>query len=289
MDLTSQVKFAQRISQQLKQLQVFLWITQAQGVVQQIQQLIALQQNNMNKEQIKTIIIAVLFVGILVVAYFAFAGVPGSLSGDAAAKKAIDYVNAKVLTGDSKATLDGKVVSESGLYKFNVKVATDSFPSYVSKDGKLFFPQIMKIEDVVASNNVATTTQKTIGEFSVSSDQVCLENGKPVVYFFGKDDCPHCIWEHPIVQKVAKQFESVISFHDNMNNNGKDVDIFTKYSPSGSVPVLVIGCKYYRVGTAEPETAEGSLVAEENFISLICQLTNNLPVEICSGGQASPQ
>lgn len=110
-----------------------------------------------NKEQIKTIIIGALVVGILVISYFAFVGLPNGSSGDAAAKKAIDYVNTKVLTGADKASIDGKVVSESGLYKFNVKVANDSFPSYVSKDGKLLFPQVMKIEEVVADNNTTTT------------------------------------------------------------------------------------------------------------------------------------
>ncbi|MDO8524430.1 MAG: thioredoxin family protein [bacterium] len=238
-----------------------------------------------NKEQIKTIVIGVLAVGILVMAYLVFAGTPNGLSGDKAAKKAIDFVNAKVLTGENRASIDGKVVSESGLYKFNVKVAADSFPSYVSKDGKLLFPQVMKIEDV-AGNGITPTTiqadQKTIGEFSVSKDEVCLENGKPIVYFFGEDKCPHCVWEHPIVQKVANQFQGLISFHDNMNNISKDIDIFTKYSPSGSVPVLVIGCKYYRVGTVEPETAEGALEAENNLVSLVCQLTNNQPSGLCT-------
>lgn len=234
-----------------------------------------------NKEQIKTIIIGALGVGILVTSYFAFAGVPNSLSGAEAAKKAVTYVNEKVLPAETKASIDGKVVSESGLYKFNIKVAEDSFPAYVSKDGKLLFPQFMEIDKVVADNNPVTTSQKTTAEFTVSNDEVCLENGKPIVYFFGADSCPHCIWEHPIVQKVAKQFEGVISFHDNMNNNGKDVDVFTKYSPEGGVPAFIIGCKYYRVGTVEPETAEGALAAEKDFTSLICQLTNNLPAEIC--------
>ncbi|MFH0739484.1 MAG: thioredoxin family protein [bacterium] len=231
---------------------------------------------------IKNIIIGVLIVGILAVSYIAFAGVPGSLSGDKAAKKAIDFVNAKVLTEGSKASIDGKVVLESGLYRFNVKVGADSFPSYVSKDGKLLFPQVMKIEEVIANNNTASTSQKTIGEFTVSNDEVCLENDKPIVYFFGEDKCPHCVWEHPIVQKVAGLFGKEISFHDNMNNNGKDVDIFTKYSPSGSVPVLIIGCKYYRVGTAESETTEGAVEAENNFVSLMCQATNGQPTSLCA-------
>lgn len=238
----------------------------------------------MQKEQIKTISIGVLVIGVIVASYFAFTGT-GGMSGDKAAKKAIDFVNSQVLTGDNQASVDGKVVLESGLYRFNVKVGADSFPSYVSKDGKLLFPQVMKIDDTVANNNVGTTSQKTIGEFTVSNDQVCLENGKPIVYFFGKDDCQYCAWEHPIVQKVAGLFGGEISFHDNMNNNGKDTNIFTKYSPKGEVPTLIIGCKYYRIGTVEPKTAEGAVEAESSFTSLMCQVTNNLPANLCNPTQ----
>ena len=70
--------------------------------------------------------------------------------------------------------------------------------------------------------------------------------------------------------------------HDNKNNNTRDTDVFAKYSPEGGIPALVIGCKFYRVGTAEPETAEGTTQAEKDFTSLICQVTNNLPAEICN-------
>ena len=225
----------------------------------------------MKTEQVKTIVIGVLVIGLITAGYFAFLGSPANLSGQVAAEKAINYVNSQVLTGQDKASIDGKVVSESGVYKFSVKVASDSFPSYVTKDGKLLFPQVIKIEE--------TTT--TIGEFTVSNEQVCLEDGKPIVYFFGLDSCSHCKWEHPIVQKVAKLFEGVISFHDNMNDNGKDADIFAKYSPEGGVPTLVIGCKYYRIGAVEEETEQGAIEAENNFISLICETTNSQPAGLC--------
>lgn len=244
------------------------------------------------KEQIKTIVMGVLAIGIIAIAYYAFVGSPMSLSGNDAASKAINYVNSKVLTGADKASIDGKVVSESGLYKFNVKVGADSFPSYVSKDGKILFPQFMKIEDVAGSSSVnqnSSTTQnpstgnKTIGSFVVSPETVCLEGGKPVVYFFGSQTCPHCKWEHPIVQKVAKQFEGLISFHDNYDN-GKDQEVFSKYSVDGYIPAFVIGCKYYRVGTVEAEnTPEGELQATDTFTALICKITNNQPASVCSG------
>jgi len=240
----------------------------------------------MQKEQIKTIVMGVLGVGVVALAYYAFIGSPMSLSGQDAASKAIAFVNAKVLTGADKASIDGDVVSVSGLYKFNVKVASDSFPSYVSKDGKLLFPQIMEIEDVSASStegvedqNPPVSSGQTIGNFSVSSDALCSEDGKPVFYFFGSQSCPHCIWEHPIVQKVAGLFSGLISFHDNYDNDA-DRDIFSRYSTEGYIPALVIGCKYYRVGAGEND---GEEIETQNLTALLCKLTNNQPASVCDG------
>ncbi len=236
----------------------------------------------MQKEQIKTIVMGVLAVGIVAIAYYAFVGSPMSLSGQEAADKAIAYINAKVLTGTDKATVDGKVVSESGLYKFNVKLASDSFPSYVSKDGKLLFPQVMQIEDVSSTDPTSqapSTENKTIGDFSVSGDEVCQENGKPVFYFFGSQTCPHCTWEHPIVQKVAKQFEGFVAFHDNYDND-QDREIFSKYSNEGYIPALVIGCRYFRIGAGEND---GEEIETQNLTALLCKLTNNQPGSVCDG------
>jgi len=246
----------------------------------------------MSNTQIKNIAIIVLIVAVIASAYYIFFGSPANLSGSEAAKIAVNYINEKLLQGQAQAVLTGKVVSESGLYKINVKVDSEEFPSYVSKDGKLLFPQVIKIEAVSstnANNNPSTSTQSnnptgektTVGNFVVSADEICQENGKPIVYFFGSNTCPHCRWEHSIIQQVAKQFEGFISFHNNYDND-KEREIFQKYSPEGYIPALVIGCKYYRVGTSEPENDQGALQAADNFSALICKITNNQPEALCS-------
>jgi len=99
----------------------------------------------------------------------------------------------------------------------------------------------------------------------------------PVIYFFGSKDCPHCTWEHPIVEKVAKDFEEYISFHNNMDSDA-DRDVFSKYS-TGGIPTLVFGCKYYRVGSGEGLSEEGESKA---LTALICKLTENQPLSVCN-------
>ena len=123
--------------------------------------------------------------------------------------------------------------------------------------------------------------EKTVGDFLVLDEEVCQEDGKPVIYYFGHSRCPHCTWEHPLIKEVAESFGDQISFHDNMDDEeGRDREIFEKYQEinPGYVPFIVLGCKYVRVGSGEQLEEEGEKTA---LTQLICQLTNNQPSEVC--------
>jgi thiol-disulfide isomerase/thioredoxin len=200
-----------------------------------------------------------------------------------AAEKAIDYINKYLLTDGIKATLV-KVENEKidALYKFTLSVNGQEFPSYVSSDGKsLFASDVVKIDTVPESAKQPEMLEKEAtdvdGGFKEIKDvDVCKENEKPIVYFFGSEGCPHCVWEHPIIKSVAEQFGNNIVFKDNVDN-GEDEDVFYKYS-SGSIPTIVIGCKYYRGGAGE---GYGEEVEKENLIKTICRATGNQPSSIC--------
>jgi len=130
---------------------------------------------------------------------------------------------------------------------------------------------------------VKTSEIKVVGEvdnFKITNQQVCEENGKPIIYFFGHSGCPHCQWQHPIISSVTAKFSNYISFHDNMDSN-RDSDVYAKYSDinSGYVPFLVLGCKYVRVGSGE-NVGEASEIA--TLTKLMCNLTGNNPSDVCS-------
>lgn len=127
---------------------------------------------------------------------------------------------------------------------------------------------------------------KTIGDFLVTDKEICQENGKPVVYFFGSSGCPHCVWEKPIAQKVFSKFKDQISYHENFDSD-KDGDVFQRYSDinPGYVPFLILGCKYVRVGAGEQlgkDEAESKKLEEEALTAILCKLTDNKPSSICS-------
>lgn len=197
------------------------------------------------------------------------------LSAEEAVEIALAYINQNLLAGGAEAKLVGKVKEEKGLYKFQIDIQGEKFYSYISKDGKILFPQGINLEEEKAKAEVKPETVE--GNFSVSEEEICRENGKPIIYFFGSERCPHCRWEHPIIEEVAGKFGEEISFHNNMDTN-KDREIFQKYS-TGGIPTIVLGCKYYRVGSGENLGREKE---KEVLISLICDLTEGKPVEVCN-------
>ena len=196
------------------------------------------------------------------------------LSKEEVAGNALEYVNKNILRGVVAATL-GELAEENGLYKMEIIVQDQKINFYATKDGVLFFPEGINLKEAAL---VVEQTGITLGDFGVSNDNVCEENDKPLVYFFGSESCPYCNWEHPIIQGVAESFGGEIVFKDNMGTKN-DMDIFQKYS-TGGIPTLVLGCKYYRVGSGE---VDGEEVEKNNLTALICKLTGEKPSDVCEG------
>ncbi|KPJ54815.1 hypothetical protein AMJ47_03115 [Parcubacteria bacterium DG_72] len=198
----------------------------------------------------------------------------GQVSAEEAGNIVMDFINNNLLKGQAQqASLLG-AAEENGLYKISFEVEGQQVEWRASRDGRFIFPQIIDLEEVEEPIEEAAAT---IGRFSVSSDDVCLEDGKPIIYFFGSESCPYCQWEHPIMEQVMARFEGFISFHNNMDT-GEDMEVFDKYS-TGGIPATVFGCQYYRVGSGE------TLGAEENaraLTALTCKLTDNQPEDVCS-------
>lgn len=63
-----------------------------------------------------------------------------TLSSDQASQKALDFINQNLLKGKTAASLV-EVKEQNGLYKMKVKVGEREVESFVTKDGKIFFPE----------------------------------------------------------------------------------------------------------------------------------------------------
>ena len=200
---------------------------------------------------------------------------PGeAISSAAAGDIAVKYINEVLLKGKSQVTLKG-VSEENCLYKVKIGLGSNEIDTYITRDGKTFFPQAESVAEGL-KNPPAAEAGQTIGGFFIANESVCQENNEPLIYFFGSNSCPHCRWEHPLVEAVTKKFEGLISLHINMDSQ-VDQEVFEKYS-TGGIPTLVFGCRYFRVGSGE-----NSGEAEETKVltALICKLTNNQPATVC--------
>lgn len=136
-------------------------------------------------------------------------------------------------------------------------------------------PQVPQEEAVLGEE-----LPSTLGNFLVTEDDVCQEDGKPAVYIFGNSSCPHCTWEHPVFEKVTAKFTDQISVHDNMDKQEADQEIWQQYSEisQGAVPFMVLGCRYVRLGSGE---MMGEETEEKNLTALICKLTEDKPAKVC--------
>jgi len=234
-------------------------------------------EKQMNRWRVATLILAVISVVFAVMLSQTM-----FVSPEKVVTKAVDYINKYLLQAGSEAKLDKIENQRINVQKITLDISGQKFASYVSLDGKYLFAQDpIDISTPPASSNKPEMTEKEAteveGSFKEIKDvEVCKENDKPIVYFFGSSTCPHCKWEEPILKSVVEQFGSAVSYHENIDSE-TDKDVFSKYS-SGSVPLLVVGCKYYRNGSGE---GVGEAAEKEALTKVICRATGNLPANIC--------
>jgi len=204
-------------------------------------------------------------------------------------KQAVEYINNNLIKSSTKAVLSNMEnygIPVGKLYRFTIKTNDKEIVSYISSNGKYLFSSD-GIIDITRPAKTETTlitdkNQSNIeGGFKKLNDiEICTENGKPLVYFFGLNTSNSSNWEYPIFKEVVSKFDESVSFHDNyLSENGlsRDQDVFSKYS-TGDVPLIIIGCKYYRIGDGEKEGVEKE---KQILTNLICETTNNQPEIIC--------
>jgi len=226
----------------------------------------------MNSWQIATFVLALL--SIVLASMLAENSFNKDMKPEKVAQAAIEYINSNLLDGGTKASfvkVEDEIINK--LYKFTLSVGGEEYASYVSADGKRLFAS----DSIKLDENKSKDVEIEGGFKEAAGTEICKENEKPIVYFFGSENCPHCTWEHPILKEVADQFGDSIIFKENIDTD-VDQDLFLKYSPQGSIPAIVVGCKYYRVGSGE---GSGEETEKENLKKIICKATNNQPSSIC--------
>jgi len=130
-----------------------------------------------------------LIIALIIIGYFSFNHAAAKNLNETQAKARVEeFVNAFLMQGGNKATVK-EITKEYGLYKVKIDIVSDTIDSYLTKDGKLFFPQALDIDKInaeknaPANNNAATAASQT--------GTVSVKNDKPKIELFVMSYCPY--------------------------------------------------------------------------------------------------
>lgn len=163
--------------------------------------------NPANKNLIIVILLIVcgVLAGGLIYSQFKLSGRgPAALSAQEAAELGINFINENLLPLNIKASLVGVVPSEEeSLYKFKVKVGEEEFFSYITKDGKILFPEGITLEEEVVGATGG-------GEEEVSkSCQDIPKTEKPLLEAFVVSYCPYGTQMQRVLVEILKDIPSL--------------------------------------------------------------------------------
>jgi len=161
----------------------------------------------MMKNLYKLILMAIVIAGVSVAGTFFYltrTKTPQAnlLSPQEVAQGALNYINENLVAKGVVASLVD-VVEENGLYKFRLKINEQEFISYVTKDGKILFPE----EGINLEEKPATTTPTEEPKKLTCED--LQKTDKPLLEAFVVSQCPYGLQMQRILSEIVKNIPSL--------------------------------------------------------------------------------
>jgi len=168
---------------------------------------------------------AVLLVVVAVILGITLYNSKGNLKPEEARVKVESFVNTYLMQNGAKATVSN-VTESYGLYKMKVSIgANQTVDTYVSRDGKLFFPQALDIAKTVADATGAGATAKA--DQSAPAPTNLTKTDKPKVELFVMSYCPYGTQIEkgilPVVAALGKKIDFEIKFVDYSMHGDKEL------------------------------------------------------------------
>lgn len=170
------------------------------------------------------IISAVLLV-LLVFSFFKGTGdnnVEGVLSEEEAGQRIMNFINGNLMQPGMEATLNS-IEEQAGVYKMDISADGQSITSYVTKDGKTFFPQAMELEEVekqIEAQKVAAQQEQQVQEIEKTE--------KPEVELFVMSHCPYGTQIEkgiiPVMEQLGGKADIKIKFCDYAMHGEKELE-----------------------------------------------------------------
>jgi len=128
------------------------------------------------------------------------------LSSQQAGEKTINFIKENLLPEGTTASLIS-IVEESGIYKIQLKIEDQEYPSYVTKDGKLLFPDgwINLDEEIPVTEEPVVEAELPEKEYSEEILEIlakCLD--EKGAKFYGTPTCPYCTGQKEMFGQAAE-------------------------------------------------------------------------------------
>ncbi|MGB9726531.1 MAG: DsbA family protein [Minisyncoccia bacterium] len=159
------------------------------------------------KKTSRTYILITLIIASFILSYAGgFKGAGLNTTKEAKVLKALDFIN-KNLLQNATATA-GEITEESGVYKFELSIGTEKYISYLTKDGKILFPQGIALtteeNEKTAQKTTETTSKKTCEELKKSD--------KPLLEAFVVSKCPFGLQMQRILNEIIKNIPQLAQY-----------------------------------------------------------------------------
>jgi hypothetical protein len=119
----------------------------------------------------------------------------------------VDFINTNIFRGQVEGKLE-EVTEEYGLYSIKINIRGQELNPYATKDGKIFFPQGIELEERIPS---ASDTSSPISA-AVSCEDFTKED-KPVVDLFVMSQCPYGTIAEKAISPVLDLLGDQIDFN----------------------------------------------------------------------------
>lgn len=149
-------------------------------------------------------------------------------------------------------------------------------------------PEAPLIAPVSSAENEPIAVQdiepSSIETFSSADNEICRDDGKPIIRLFSTTWCSHCQWIADTYDAVAEMYiddGEIVAYHWELDTGDdmltdqveqsvpdSEIAVFTEFNPRESIPTFVFGCKYYRVGNGH-ELADDLSAEAAEFMAVI--------------------
>jgi hypothetical protein len=177
------------------------------GIMSKLSKLSFLKNIDRNTILIGIAVVAIIVTGVLIVANsnhaFTFPTIFG-VSNQKLGELAVNYINDNKLSQTPASLVS---VSEvSGLVKAKIKIGTSEFDSYITKDGKLLFPQAFEMSLKETDQNTNTNSNSNQNAASVA------KTDSPMLEAYVVARCPYGIQMQRAMADAVKNMPSLAQY-----------------------------------------------------------------------------